>query len=248
VKRDWSTGAEDLFVAGRRAHRPRAGDRERVRRALASKIVAVGAGAAVGAGVGGVAGATTKAATKGLLFGLLAKLGVPVLLVAGAAGTAAVLSAPPAGGASESGAAVAPARAAAPSAIPRALQPGPLRPVVTAPIRVDRAEPVAASAPAPARTPAARDDSADELALVRAMDAALRAGDFAGASRLAREHERRFPNGALTQERAGASAIAACRSGAPGAGEAFLRAYPRSPLAARVRVACGITEREAPGQ
>lgn len=246
MKRDWSTGAEDLFVTARGAHRPGAADRERVRRAIASKIVAAGAGAAVGVGV---AGATTKAATKGLVLGLLAKLGVPVLLVAGAAGTAAVLSSPSPGGASESGAEVAPGHAPAPRAIPRALQPASPRSIATAPLHVDRVEPVApAQAPAPLRAPAPRDDSAEELALVRAMETALRGGDFAEASRLAREHERRFPNGVLQQERAGASAIAACRTGHPAAGAAFLQAYPSSPLAARVRVACGVTESEASGQ
>ena len=56
------------------------------------------------------------------------------------------------------------------------------------------------------------------------------------------EHERRWPHGTFAQERQGLRAVAACRVGAVGAGalaRAFLVSYPRGPLAARVRDACG---------
>jgi hypothetical protein len=86
-------------------------------------------------------------------------------------------------------------------------------------------------------TEAARDE---EAALVAAIDAALRAGDVAGASRLADDHQRRFPAGLLVEEREGARVIARCTTSASaGAADAFLRAHPRSPMRSRILAACG---------
>jgi hypothetical protein len=72
------------------------------------------------------------------------------------------------------------------------------------------------------------------------MDAALRAGDGARALRLADDHERRFPDGLLVEEREGARVVARCSS-APSAAAAdeFLRAHPRSPMRVRILSVCG---------
>jgi hypothetical protein len=110
-------------------------------------------------------------------------------------------------------------------------------PVTTAPIVHAPQEPVAPSLPPPDRT-------AQELALIQQMQAALRAGDPAGALALVREHERRFADSQLAPEREGARVIALCmdapRDRAAELGRAFVDGHARSPLTARVRATCGL--------
>jgi hypothetical protein len=83
---------------------------------------------------------------------------------------------------------------------------------------------------------------AQEIALVREAQAALAAGDATTALGKLAEHERRFPQGALGEERAAAQVFALCGSGRKAEGQAkarrFLEQHPASPLAARVRAAC----------
>lgn len=95
---------------------------------------------------------------------------------------------------------------------------------------------------APPRSVASALDPEAELALIAAMQSALRAGGSAQALSLAEQHARRFPRGALVQEREGVRAVASCRladsSLRSGLGAAFLSRYPGSPYAARVKDAC----------
>jgi hypothetical protein len=84
--------------------------------------------------------------------------------------------------------------------------------------------------------------SADEVALVAEIDAALRAGDGGRAMQLASDHERRFPRGLLVEEREGARVIARCMGGSRSGAAAFLAAHPRSPMRARITTVCGTTE------
>ena len=71
--------------------------------------------------------------------------------------------------------------------------------------------------------------------------AALEGGDARTLWRMMDEHARRFPTGALAEERQAWRAVAACRLGhsdaAARAGR-FLRAHPRSAQARKVRRAC----------
>lgn len=94
--------------------------------------------------------------------------------------------------------------------------------------------------PSPSSTRIA--DPAEELALVRSMQQALRSGNASQALSLAAEHTRRFPKGALSEEREGVRAVAQCRLAAPEARPAVLDAFTRrfggSPYAARVKAAC----------
>jgi len=81
-----------------------------------------------------------------------------------------------------------------------------------------------------------------ETRLIRAGVTALHGGDPARALALFDEHLRAFPNGALAEERAGERVIALgdlrrCDE-ARAAAATFLRDYPHSPLAARVREPC----------
>ena len=98
-------------------------------------------------------------------------------------------------------------------------------------------------APAPLAS-AAVADTAAETALVAEMQAALRDGDVHRVLVLVGEHARRFPHGVWAPEREGARTLALCtgadRSSAARIGQAFLDTHPRSPLAGRVRAACGL--------
>jgi hypothetical protein len=133
-----------------------------------------------------------------------------------------------------------------------------------APTALAAPEPTVATTPtapaAPAREVAAAPISESELAvpsrvlspttleaetrLVRAGVAALHEHDPARALALFDEHARSYPSGTLSEERAAARVSALCDLGqldnAQAAAAAFLRDRPSSPLAARVRTACGI--------
>ncbi len=106
--------------------------------------------------------------------------------------------------------------------------------------------PVAADVPtaSPIADLPASPEAAEDLALIKEMQAALRANDAARVLTLVREHEQRFPRSPLAQEREGARALATCALATPAEaakiGETFLQAYPLHPVAARVRVTCGV--------
>ena len=116
----------------------------------------------------------------------------------------------------------------------------PAAPERTAPRRAKR-EAAAALAPEPGAADA-QSTLALELALLGDAQAALRAGQPERALELARQHRTRFPAGVLGEERLGIETLSACDLGRkdPGRAQAFLRAAPESPLAARVRKACGL--------
>lgn len=106
-------------------------------------------------------------------------------------------------------------------------------------------EPAARSQPPASRLrgpSGAKSEPAEELTLVRAMQAALRAGDASRALALAAEHAQRFPKGTLVEEREGARAIANCQRAEPAARPpilaAFMQGFGASPYAARVKAAC----------
>lgn len=82
----------------------------------------------------------------------------------------------------------------------------------------------------------------DEVVLLRSAQAAIARGDGAGALAWLREHEERFPDGVMAEERKAVRVFALCASGrsseARAAATAFVAASPRSPLAARVKRSC----------
>lgn len=94
----------------------------------------------------------------------------------------------------------------------------------------------------PSSVNSATSDPADEVMLVRAMQQALRSNDASKVLSLAAEHARRFPNGALVEEREGARAIASCQRADTQTRAAVLGAFTRrfgaSPYSARVKAAC----------
>jgi hypothetical protein len=100
------------------------------------------------------------------------------------------------------------------------------------------APPTVASAPAPTE----RSALAEETRLLREADRALRAGNAETALALVDEHATRFPDGVLAPERSAERLIALCQSGKSDAAAAarFLAGRASSPLAARVKQACGV--------
>ncbi len=108
---------------------------------------------------------------------------------------------------------------------------------------VARVAPGAAMPSEPATASAAtRPSNHRELTLIRRALTALRDGQPTDALALLAEHARRFPSGALADQRAGLRVVALCEAGqgAQGAREqrAFLAQDSSSALAQRVRQAC----------
>jgi hypothetical protein len=108
------------------------------------------------------------------------------------------------------------------------------------------ASPATTAASAP---PAARATTSEELPLIRRAAEALRDHDPALARQLLDQHEVRFPDGALKQERLGMKLVALCEEDklaeASALRDRFLAENPDSPMAARVQQAC---RERAPGQ
>ncbi|WP_438042253.1 hypothetical protein [Sorangium sp. So ce128] len=206
------------------------------------------------------------------LLGAPMKIGLAALVVGLATGAALYFptpgEAPDAQRAQEeaAGAAEAPraAHAAAPSSAPSdgtpasaeasASSKGDAPEASGAPADPSAAPPAAAAARATAsRTPraaaAAKQGSEGldaEIALLRDAQQALQAGQFAQALSKLDEHASRYPRGVLSTEREASRAIALCRSGRAPSGRAIaarlLAKSPGSPLATRVRAACGQEE------
>lgn len=82
----------------------------------------------------------------------------------------------------------------------------------------------------------------DDLALVEAAEAALRAGDPERALELLHRHEQRFPRAATVEEREALRVLALCAAGRAvegrGARWTFLREHPRSAYRERIEKAC----------
>jgi hypothetical protein len=100
------------------------------------------------------------------------------------------------------------------------------------------AEPATPAAPLPKARPA-KPTLTEELAAVDAASSALRAGDGAGAMRMLDEYARRFPRGRLRLEasvlRIEALAKTGQRAEAARRAKAFLKRYPNSVLAPRLK-------------
>lgn len=104
------------------------------------------------------------------------------------------------------------------------------------------APPSAAASSKPAPAPVGPATVAAEAALLRRADAARKAGNAALALALLNQHRAQFPNGVLAEEREAERVAVLCALGrqaqAHAAAASFLRAYPHSPLAVRVRASC----------
>jgi hypothetical protein len=129
----------------------------------------------------------------------------------------------------------------------RPVAPSPEAPRAVEPSPAAAAPPTANGGPRPVepsrrgQAPAVSDRLRAEVALMDRARAALEQGDAELLARLTDEHARRFPDGALVEEREAWQAIATCRldrAGAAARAEAFLAAHPRSAQADKLRRAC----------
>ena len=103
-------------------------------------------------------------------------------------------------------------------------------------------ETLGATATAPRPLVPQRASLSTEIQLVRRATAAVGAGRFQAALAALNEHQARFPQGSLLEERLGLQAVSLCglgHSAGVAHAERFEDAYPSSPLLERVRVACG---------
>lgn len=105
-----------------------------------------------------------------------------------------------------------------------------------------RSAPGTTSVPAAPEPDASQGAPFDDLGLVEAAEAALRAGAPARALELLRRHEERFPSAPTAEERAALRVLALCAAGREvegrGARWAFLREHPRSAYRERIEKAC----------
>ena len=227
--------ARALLDAASGGDDPTFADAARVRSKIAARI-------AIGAAAGTAATISTKpaAAAAGSIFATTTAKVVLAIAIATGAATATVA-------ATREESTVAATR---PAPIATTIARSVAKPAAVAPPRAAEAPPPTAT-PAPAPAPkkiappsAATDQIVEESMLLRRANAALASGDPTTALALVSDHARRFPGGSLSQEREGARAVALCaagrRSEGAAAAEAFLASSPRSPLAERVRVACGL--------
>ena len=227
---DLSPEARAIIDAGR--HGDGAGDieRARVRRELMAKIAA--GTAMLGASSAAAGGSSTGSLT-------LAKILLPIVLVAGGVGGTLAWRAhkQPAPVAPPAPVAAAPAPVVAPTIVPV--------PTVAPP---PAAEPVRHAPPHHAHVAARAETSADHLAeetaLLASANAQLRAGDARRALSLLDDYDHRYPGGVLREEVLATRVIARCQIGlepdaaSRRAADTFLRRHPTTPLASRVRSSC----------
>jgi hypothetical protein len=221
--------ARALVQAGRDGFRPADADRSRIEGALEARLPDAFPPDAPGAGGPSVA---PPAAAGG--WHLAAGLAVGACVLAGAGIFATQWAGSRAGS------------SAAPPAAAVTVAPSVSMPAAEAP--APEGEPAAAGGPDTASAPAelhapaaprARDRLAEEVALLSRATTDLRAGRTGDALRALDEHQRRFPNGALREERSAARAQALCASRRVIEGRAELaRLAAGSPAAVRARQVC----------
>jgi hypothetical protein len=208
------------------ALRPSSGDRARVKAALAARL----GGAAFFLPQQASAAVPKSLFVSQKLYTLSAGLGVG-LLAAGAyflsPASSGIVEGPP----------------VKPTAVVTGKpQPAPVLSSSPAPTEV---EPLTApSPPSPPRRQTPADSFAEEVAILSKATSELRAGRANEGLRLLEEHERKFPNGRLAEERRAARIQALCSLGRLPEAEAELarlkQSSPRSPHLARAQRACGL--------
>jgi hypothetical protein len=240
---DLSREARELLRRAKDAEAPGAGDRARVRAALDARL-ALGAGAGAAAIVAGAGGRAHV--SRAVMAKWIVGLGV-LTLAAASGGTYFGASAPaqraPATTQTASPVIPAPTSAQESSDSPAiAVTDLPVAPPSPQP----RAVPRVRSA-SPAERSADEQAVSEELGILLRAQTAMRAGRPEAALAALDEHARRFPLGALAEERSSERVFALCALGRTGEAHVeaarFLSAFPRSPAAARVSASCGAQPR-----
>lgn len=223
-----SPEARGLVDDGHSVLRPSPGDRARVKTALAAKL----GGAAFLLPYQASAAAPKALLAWSKMTTMLAGVGAG-LVVLGATYYATQPSVEPAPQAPVKPPAVAPA-SVRPAAAPTDTSAS-----ATTELEAPAPEP---AVPASRRLPAP-DPLAEEISILSKATSALRAGKPGEGLRLLSEHQRKFPNGRLAEERRAARIQALCALGRRTEAEAELtrlaQSSPRSPHLARAQRACG---------
>jgi hypothetical protein len=224
-----SPEARGLVDDGHSVLRPSQGDRARVKSALAARL----GGAAFLLPYQASASAPKALLGWSKLSATVASVGAGLVVMGGAAYYAAQPSVEPAP--------VAPVK-------PPALAPTKPRPAVTpteSTTDVELEAPAREPAVSPSRKSPTPDPLVEEVAILSKATSALRAGKPAEGLRLLSDHQRKFPNGRLAEERRAARIQALCALGRRTEAEAELtrlaQSSPRSPHLARAQRACGLT-------
>jgi TolA-binding protein len=262
VSTELSSEARRLIQAAHGFDDASGADRDRLRERIATRL-ATGGGASLTSEKGWLtrrfgshAGGSHMGAKA---LGLVAATGAAVAVIASwpstkslAPGEAIVVASPSAITSAATGSGRSPeveVTPAPPQPLVREPEPGAAAPVLEAPSVPSHARPALAHARkaprATTKAPSAEASSSQleqELKLLSAARDGLKSGNTALAMERVQEHERRFPAGILAMEARALGVDALCAAGrheaAREAAEAFLKRWPESPLAARVRSAC----------
>jgi hypothetical protein len=221
--------AQALVRAGRGSLGPSAADRERIARGLRERLGTGFEGS--GGGAPAPSNAASGLAWKGLaLVGTVIAVGGAVVALSLGNRAASVTPAPP------------PAVAAAPDVAPVRAEATQAPP---APVDGTASSTPVEALPVEPRAAAARRSSsrlAEEVSILSRAETELHAGRPASALQLLEEHRRKFPGGALAQERIAARIHALCALGRTSEAESELarlkRVSPGSPQEGRARAAC----------
>jgi len=231
-----SPESEELMQAGREALRMSDADRERVLQALLARVGGGPGTEGADGPSGGLAAAKSTVAKATLVKALAVVVG---LGVSGGGLYLALRSEPPS-----------PSSAVVPSAIPLKEAPPQVAPLAIGESPKAAASPVPQAQIVETKTTkvnrqAARDEDSlvQEVAILSRASGELHAGRPAAALAALADHQRKFPAGMLTQERAAARIQALCALGRTQEAKAELaqleRTAPSSPHVGRARKACG---------
>jgi hypothetical protein len=244
---DLSPEARLLLARARESIEPSGVDRERGRVAVRAAL----ASAAVPTVVAAATPVAAMVKTGAIALAIVTAVGVTAYRRSNMR-SAPALPAVEAQVAEPTPAAAAPVFAPEPSPEPARVEPAPI--AMPAGTTVARATPLPAKRALSARpeptvpsaddpTAPATDTLSEEIASMEQVEHALSSHQPARARALLDAMKGRFPHGVLIEERMAARVVAQCALGqseqARAAADAFLRAHPRSPQAARVRAACG---------
>jgi len=227
---DLSPELKELVLAGKRAASPSNADSARILAALRGRL----GDAAV---LGSEAGQATAGSSSGFVFGKAAAVGIAGLAVVGGlwfftARSPRVVSSGP-----QSSPSVAATISAETAAIPVAMASGaPDSPQLNETVpsgKLERSDPRAVA------SHHAHDNLSEEVAILSRAETQLHAGRPEAALRLLNEHERRFGNGLLAEERIAARIQALCALGRTAEADAQLaRLSPKSLHGEQARQAC----------
>lgn len=245
---DLSPGVRSLLQAADGFDDPSPEDAQRVRRAVLTRVGAIGVTAAV------VTAGSTQAKAASVMS-IAAKLTAALAVTAG--GVVATWSyvnhnhevaiTAPAPVKAKPTAQVADRAAAPADAAPAIISPEDVKLEEETPAPKSRVLPRAAKGvkETEAKVEPTPADLEAEMKLIRGADAALRAGRASEALSLLAQHQAEHPHASLAHEREGLRGIANCQMGAPGSNavaERFIQHSPHSPLAPRLKSACRIAD------